>query len=40
MRTDLRVKHDIGVRGRAAALFSSGRGYKSVAASSPSLGAP
>ena len=31
MRTDLRVKHDIGVRGRAAALFSSGRGYKSVA---------
>ena len=31
MGTDLRVKHDIGVRGRAAALFSSGRGYKSVA---------
>ena len=31
MRTDLRVKHDIEVRRRAAALFGSGRDYKSVA---------
>ncbi len=31
MRTDLRVKHDIEARRRAAELFGSGRGYRSVA---------
>lgn len=31
MRTDLRVKHDIEARRRAAELFGSGHGYESVA---------
>ena len=31
MRTDLRVKHDIDARKKAAELFGKGRGFESVA---------